>query len=150
MDLPSGSPDAGPEVPSGPLQLAVFVDEVVVVYPLPETGGVTIGRSSENQVRIDHPSVSRRHALFHIGPPLQVEDLGSANGTFVQDPRRPRSVLSSETHHLCRIAEQPAGVKVGDRVTIPFRTFTWAEKVLAPADGLFVVPLRLMPEQPQC
>jgi NADPH:quinone reductase-like Zn-dependent oxidoreductase len=29
---------------------------------------------------------------------------------------------------------------VGDRVTIPFRTFTWAEKVLAPADGLFVVP----------
>jgi NADPH:quinone reductase-like Zn-dependent oxidoreductase len=30
-------------------------------------------------------------------------------------------------------------VKTGDRVTIPFRTFTWAEKVLAPADGLFVV-----------
>jgi NADPH:quinone reductase-like Zn-dependent oxidoreductase len=29
---------------------------------------------------------------------------------------------------------------VGDRVTIPFRTFTWAEKVLAPAHGLFVVP----------
>src|ERR1700740_3798078 len=26
------------------------------------------------------------------------------------------------------------------RVTIPFRTFPWAEKVLAPADGLFVVP----------
>jgi NADPH:quinone reductase-like Zn-dependent oxidoreductase len=33
-----------------------------------------------------------------------------------------------------------ADVKVGDRVTIPFRTFTWAEKVLAPAAGLFVVP----------
>jgi NADPH:quinone reductase-like Zn-dependent oxidoreductase len=33
-----------------------------------------------------------------------------------------------------------ASVKVGERVTIPFRTFTWAEKVLAPADGLFVVP----------
>jgi NADPH:quinone reductase-like Zn-dependent oxidoreductase len=33
-----------------------------------------------------------------------------------------------------------SNVKVGDRVTIPFRTFTWAEKVLAPADGLFVVP----------
>ena len=31
-------------------------------------------------------------------------------------------------------------VKMSDRVTIPFGTFTWAEKVLAPADGLFVVP----------
>jgi len=29
---------------------------------------------------------------------------------------------------------------VGDRVTIPFGGFTWAEKVLARADGLFVVP----------
>jgi len=29
--------------------------------------------------------------------------------------------------------------KVGDRVTIPFGTFTWSEKVLAPAPGLFVV-----------
>src|SRR5260370_21851359 len=33
-----------------------------------------------------------------------------------------------------------ADFKVGDRVTIPFRTSTWAEKVLAPADGLYVVP----------
>src|SRR5439155_3492661 len=31
-------------------------------------------------------------------------------------------------------------VKVGDRITIPFGTFTWSEKVLAPAQGLFVVP----------
>ena len=31
-------------------------------------------------------------------------------------------------------------VKVGDRVTIPFGTFTWSEKVLAPGQGLFVVP----------
>ena len=31
-------------------------------------------------------------------------------------------------------------VKVGDRVTIPFGTFTWSEKLLAPARGLFVVP----------
>jgi NADPH:quinone reductase-like Zn-dependent oxidoreductase len=31
-------------------------------------------------------------------------------------------------------------VKVGDRVTTPFKTFTWSEKVLAPARDLFVVP----------
>ena len=31
-------------------------------------------------------------------------------------------------------------MKVGDRVTIPFGTFTWAERVLTLADGLFVVP----------
>ena len=31
-------------------------------------------------------------------------------------------------------------VKVGDRFTIPFGTFTWSEKVIALARGLFVVP----------
>ena len=41
---------------------------------------------------------------------------------------------------ILRYGWNASSLKVGDRVTIPFRTFTWAQKVLAPADGLFVVP----------
>ena len=46
-----------------------------------------IGRAENADIRIDHPSVSRRHALLHLGPPLRIEDLGSSNGTRVRDAR---------------------------------------------------------------
>jgi two-component system, NtrC family, response regulator AtoC len=56
-------------------------------FPLPEDGTVSIGRSRENDIRIDDPSMSRKHALLHVGLAIQVEDLGSANGTRVRDAR---------------------------------------------------------------
>jgi len=34
-------------------------------------------------VLIDHPSVSRKHARFHLGRRVAVEDVGSSNGTVV-------------------------------------------------------------------
>jgi two-component system response regulator AtoC len=42
---------------------------------------LTIGRSQECDLHVIHPSVSRRHVAIHAGPPVVVEDLGSANGT---------------------------------------------------------------------
>jgi two-component system, NtrC family, response regulator AtoC len=66
-------------------RLLVFGDGTFASFPLPETGHVTIGRADNADVRINHPSVSRRHAVLHIGPPLRIEDLGSANGTRVRD-----------------------------------------------------------------
>ncbi|HEY8428067.1 MAG TPA: sigma 54-interacting transcriptional regulator, partial [Sandaracinaceae bacterium] len=50
-----------------------------------------IGRSEECDVRIDHPSISRRHAQLLVGPPVCLQDLGSANGTRVGgQPIEPR------------------------------------------------------------
>lgn len=48
-------------------------------------GVVRIGRSSSNEVVLDHAGVSRRHALIQeqIGGQYQLIDLGSSNGTFV-------------------------------------------------------------------
>lgn len=44
----------------------------------------TIGRLPENQVRLDHRTVSRRHAqIAYTGGAFVVRDLGSDNGTFV-------------------------------------------------------------------
>jgi NADPH:quinone reductase-like Zn-dependent oxidoreductase len=50
------------------------------------------------------------------------------------------SVIGSEGAGIVEaIGPGVTSAKVGDRVTIPFGTFTWSEKVLAPAPGLFVV-----------
>ncbi len=44
---------------------------------------LVIGRAQDCDVHVIHPSVSRRHVAVHAGPPLRVEDLGSANGTLM-------------------------------------------------------------------
>jgi pSer/pThr/pTyr-binding forkhead associated (FHA) protein len=45
---------------------------------------VTVGRSPENIIVIDHPSVSSRHAqLERSGQTYRLKDLGSTNGTRV-------------------------------------------------------------------
>jgi NADPH:quinone reductase-like Zn-dependent oxidoreductase len=72
--------------------------------------------------------------------PVDYSDLLLANGVYFLNPQLP-SVIGGEGAGIVEaIGPGVTGIKVGDRVTIPFRTFTWAQKVLAPADGLFVVP----------
>lgn len=50
----------------------------------PVVGECTVGRATENQLVLDDPSLSRKHAqLRGQGRRLEVADLGSSNGTFV-------------------------------------------------------------------
>jgi NADPH:quinone reductase-like Zn-dependent oxidoreductase len=72
--------------------------------------------------------------------PIDYSDLLLANGVYFLNPKLP-SVIGGEGAGIVEaIGLGVTNVKVGDRVTIPFKTFTWSEKVLAPAQGLFVVP----------
>src|SRR5467141_4578418 len=75
--------------------------------------------------------------------PIAYSDLLLANGTYLLRPKLP-SVIGGEGAGIVEaLGSGVASVKVGDRVTIPFGTFTWSEKVVAPAwpdQGLFVVP----------
>jgi NADPH:quinone reductase-like Zn-dependent oxidoreductase len=82
--------------------------------------------------------------------PIDYSDLLLANGVYLLNPKLP-SVIGGEGAGIVE-ATGPGvtRVKVGDRVTIPFGTFTWSEKVLAPADGLSSFLLRSMPERPRC
>src|SRR5215213_7505192 len=50
---------------------------------------VTLGRSSDCDLVIDLPSVSRRHARLFGGEPPHVEDLGGMNGVRVRGQRIP-------------------------------------------------------------
>ena len=57
----------------------------VVSLDVARSGVVVVGRGEDADARLDEPSISRRHAQFVVGETLQIEDLGSANGTRVRD-----------------------------------------------------------------
>ncbi|MEU7218020.1 FHA domain-containing protein [Nocardia iowensis] len=57
-------------------------------------GGLAIGRTTDNQIVVNDPLASRKHArLVAATEGLTIEDLGSANGTFVNGHRQQRAVL---------------------------------------------------------
>jgi DNA-binding NtrC family response regulator len=82
------------------ISLRVFGEGLFEVHSLPSEGEVTLGRSAQAKIRIDHPSVSRLHAILHIGNHITVEDAGSANGTSIGgvrlNPKVPVEVAAGE------------------------------------------------------
>jgi len=102
------------------------------------------GNPAENLklVEISEPNApSADEALVRMEyAPIAYSDLLLAEGVYLLHPNLP-SVIGGEGAGIVEaIGPGVTSVKVGDRVTIPFGTFTWSEKVLAPAQGLFVVP----------
>ncbi len=60
-------------------------DGRVELFALPKVGELVIGRGQESDVRIDDPSISRKHALLALGPRARITDLGSTAGTRLGD-----------------------------------------------------------------
>ncbi len=72
---------------------------------------LTIGRDIKNDIVINDAEISRRHCrLFLQGDGYTIEDLGSTNGTFVDEQRvtGQRALHSGET------------LRVGDNVTLVY------------------------------
>ena len=64
--------------------------KMIEVMPLASSGSLTIGRGGRNGLKVADPTVSREHARItwdhrRERPVLTVADLGSANGTRVND-----------------------------------------------------------------
>jgi DNA-binding NtrC family response regulator len=96
------------------LQIAVFSGDAVAVYPLPSGTALTVGRSDDNDVCLDDPAMSRRHAVIHAGPPPSIEDLGGANATLLA--RASDRGHGGETVALRRLSRESAALAVGDRI----------------------------------
>jgi DNA-binding NtrC family response regulator len=84
--------------------LLVVCPGVTSTYPLAASGRLLIGRAKNAQIRIEHGSVSREHALLELGDSIRIEDLGSANGTRVGEqalaPHQPVAVAPNEVIDL--------------------------------------------------
>jgi len=93
-------------------------------HPLPSHGKVCIGRATDSDIAITDPSVSRRHAILDLGPPLRVVDAGSANGIVV----RGRRLMDGEAFAI----EPGEVVEIGSVVLVVHR----GSAILSPAlDG---------------
>jgi pSer/pThr/pTyr-binding forkhead associated (FHA) protein len=66
---------------------------------------VTIGRAPGNNFVVEHATVSRQHAVIkREGEDLRLYDLGSANGTFVND-KRVREPVALQDGDTVRLGE---------------------------------------------
>jgi DNA-binding NtrC family response regulator len=95
------------------LELVVHLRGDTLVFPLPQAGVAKVGRARESDVRIDDASVSRDHFVLHIGETVELEDLGSSNGTQVFS-----SGNQSEAREETLRTEDNWYVEPGKRVTL--------------------------------
>ena len=83
---------------------------------------LTIGRGDDCDVQLDDPAVSRVHAVLHVADVLEVEDLGSANGTRVRGVRlAPRQLTAIELGEVFDVGGTLLVVQAVDARTTPRR-----------------------------
>ena len=101
------------------VQLIMFKEDgETKEFPL-EPGKTIIGRREECDLRIPLPEVSRQHAMIIVADgTVTVRDLGSANGTYVNNKRIDEEDLSPGDHIVIgpvvftvRIDGEPADVR---------------------------------------
>jgi len=92
--MPADGGDPGEDSGATRVRLAIpkfvlrGVSGAVFSKVFPVAGPVTIGRSPECDISVPADEMSRKHALVKPTPEgLQVEDLGSANGTYINNKR---------------------------------------------------------------
>jgi len=75
------------------LRLLVMGKKQFATFALPARGEVIVGRggSTDVAVKLDDAKASRRHLRLIIGEAVEVEDLGSANGTRIGERKLPPS-----------------------------------------------------------
>lgn len=62
-------------------ELVVYARQASTLVELPAGSTLVLGRSGSAGIRVEDTSVSRRHLRIHVGDFVEVEDLGSSNGT---------------------------------------------------------------------
>jgi len=95
---------------------------------------ITIGRTPDNQIVVPHPQVSSRHAqIIRQGEQLFLEDLRSANGTFVRGQRvAPGQRVPVQNGEKVQIGPMPLLIQIaGQQVNVVVEdAASWAGKPL--------------------
>ncbi len=101
------------------MELWIHVEGTAPTELGPHRPSLSLGRAADNDLVVDHPSISRRHAMFYWrAGEVILQDLGSLNGTLVNGEwlTSPAVVDATDTLQLglvpawieCRSAERPA------------------------------------------
>jgi len=79
--------------------------------------------------------------------PINDSDLLVASGLYAVQPKLPSVIGNEGAGRGLAVGDGVQNVKVGDRVVVPHGVFSWAEKVLAPAEEAIVLPAEIDPQQ---
>ncbi|MCB5163358.1 FHA domain-containing protein [Streptomyces bambusae] len=100
--MPAGPPPGGPQrrpgaggpapAPAGGDRLRRWIEINGTRHQISRPA-LVLGRSTEADVRIDDPGVSRRHCEIRTGTPSTIQDLGSTNGIVVDGQHTTRATL---------------------------------------------------------
>jgi hypothetical protein len=92
VELPAPTDDEEPTHAVAQL-LVSHRKEHIATWPL-EAGRISIGRASDNEMRLEAPFISRHHCqIVTVGTVSTVEDLGSVNGIAVNGKLVKRHIL---------------------------------------------------------
>jgi NADPH:quinone reductase-like Zn-dependent oxidoreductase len=72
--------------------------------------------------------------------PLNPSDLLLARGIYALRPALPTVIGNEGVGHVLRMGPGVQNVKLGDRVLAPLSSFTWRERMVISANGLFALP----------
>jgi NADPH:quinone reductase-like Zn-dependent oxidoreductase len=79
--------------------------------------------------------------------PLNPSDLLLARGIYALHPPLPSVIGNEGVGRVLAVGSGVENVKVGDRVLAPLSSFTWRERMVVSADGLFALPRDVDPQQ---
>src|ERR1700675_795771 len=79
--------------------------------------------------------------------PINPSDLLLANGIYALRPALPTVIGNEGVGRVLKVGAGVRNVKVGDRVLAPLSSFTWRERMVISADGLFALPPDADPRQ---
>lgn len=72
--------------------------------------------------------------------PINFNDLLLIRGTFPRRPSLPSPVGNEGSGKVLAVGVGVTHLKVGDRVVAPLYSYTWRERMVVPAEGLFALP----------
>jgi two-component system, NtrC family, response regulator AtoC len=97
------------------VQLVVFSGDSTAHYVLRPGSVLRVGRDESSDIRFNDAAVSRAHAIFHGGPPIEIEDLGSANGTHISTAGT--RAAQAQTAAMRRASRERLPLSIGDVVS---------------------------------